>query len=51
MEIHLGVKKTESWDGTSWTEVAEINTSRIYSGVLELKAALGFFGENGPTWN
>jgi hypothetical protein len=38
---------TEKWDGTSWTEVNDLNTARRYLGSAGTQnLALGFGGEN-----
>ena len=39
---------TETWNGTNWTEVADLNTARRYlGGVGTNTAALAFGGDSG----
>jgi hypothetical protein len=38
----------ESWNGSSWTEIAEINTSRINGGAAGVQTAGLFFGGEDP---
>ena len=38
----------ESWNGSSWTEIAEINTSRINGGAAGIQTAGLFFGGEDP---
>ena len=41
---------TESWNGTNWTEVNDLNTARNALGAAGIQsAALGFGGEGPPT--
>ena len=42
---------TESWNGSAWTEVNDLNTNRGYflSGAGTYTAALAFGGQNPPT--
>ena len=49
---------TESWDGSNWTEVNDLNTARRFlAGAGSTTAALGFGGYIGPntaaneSWN
>ncbi len=41
-------KAVESWNGSSWTEIAEINTSRINGGAAGIQTAGLFFGGEDP---
>ena len=40
---------TELWNGTSWTEVANLNTARSDQGEFGSSANALSFGGNGPT--
>jgi len=41
-------KAVESWNGSSWTEIAEFNTSRINGGAAGIQTAGLFFGGEDP---
>ncbi len=42
--------ETESWDGTNWTEVSDLNTARYeFGGIGTQTAALAFGGATPPS--
>ena len=50
----MNVANTESWNGTSWTELNDLNTARSqFAGAGTQTAALAFGGPTGATeeWN
>ncbi len=43
------VANTETWDGTSWTEVNDLNTARNDGGASGTPSAALFFGGGTPS--
>ena len=46
-----GVTKNEKWDGSSWTEVGDMNQAKVYhAGCGTSTSALAFGGQSSTNW-